>query len=150
MITRGLANKATPTVTFAKNPDGSWTFTTNSVLRFIAVDFKLGEEFEETTFDGRHCKVRIFFQTSFVLSLCHTMFQSVFTFANGKLKQVQKNLKQGERDTEVIREVSGDKLTVVRKQNRRGAYWWYTVINCLFQTMPIANIVCIRTYTRKE
>jgi len=109
VISRTMANKATPTVEFSIAADGTWTFKTLTPVKNTEIKFKLGEEFDETTLDGRKCRTTV-------------------RLENGKLCQVQKATKSGEKDTKIEREIQGDDLLV---------------------TMPLENVTCTRTYKRQ-
>ena len=92
-VTRTLANKATPTIEVIIAADGTWTIKTISTVKNTEIKFKLGEEFEETSLDGRKCKTK-------------------FHLENGKLCQHQKATKAGEKDTEIEREIRGNDMIV--------------------------------------
>lgn len=55
---RKMGNSATPTVELIKSGD-TYTLNTLSTFKNTAIVFKLGEEFEEETADGRTVKTRI-------------------------------------------------------------------------------------------
>ena len=55
---RKLGATTKPNVRFEKNGD-EWTFTTISAIKTIVIKFKLNEEFDEETADGRKVKVLI-------------------------------------------------------------------------------------------
>ncbi|CAN0556553.1 unnamed protein product [Ectocarpus sp. 8 AP-2014] len=111
MLLRKAATVSTPTVVISEN-DGVWTIKTSTTLKSMELKFKLGEEFEETTADGR--------QVSAVVS-----------FEDGKIVTVQKAKKDGQKSTKSIREMNGadelvytmtidgvDDLTCVQKFKR--------------------------------
>ena len=128
MLLRKAATVSTPTVVISEN-GGVWTIKTSTTLKsmelkfkvscsftstfkFIILPFQLGEEFEETTADGR--------QVSAVVS-----------FEDGKIVTVQKAKKDGQKSTKSIREMNGadelvytmtidgmDDLTCVQKFKR--------------------------------
>lgn len=54
---RKMGNAATPTVEITEE-DGTYTLKTTTTFKTTEVKFKLGEEFEETTADGRVVKVK--------------------------------------------------------------------------------------------
>merc|ERR1712107_512090 len=58
MGTRKLGNKTTPTVTFTEN-GGEYTFKTESLVKTSEIKFRIGEEFDETTADGRQVKSKM-------------------------------------------------------------------------------------------
>ena len=58
LVTRKLANTTKPNVKFTQNGD-EWVFTTSSAIKTTVVKFKLNEEFDEETADGRKVKVII-------------------------------------------------------------------------------------------
>eukprot|EP00090_Calanus_glacialis_P029602 TRINITY_DN47520_c0_g1_i1.p1 TRINITY_DN47520_c0_g1~~TRINITY_DN47520_c0_g1_i1.p1 ORF type:complete len:139 (-),score=41.88 TRINITY_DN47520_c0_g1_i1:70-486(-) len=111
MLLRKAATVSTPTVVISEN-GGVWTIKTSTTLKSMELKFKLGEEFEETTADGR--------QVSAVVS-----------FEDGKIVTVQKAKKDGQKSTKSIREMNGadelvytmtidgmDDLTCVQKFKR--------------------------------
>lgn len=55
LMTRKLGATFKPNVKFVKNGD-EWVFTTTSTLKTLEVKYKIGEEFEEETLDGRKVK----------------------------------------------------------------------------------------------
>ena len=60
-ILRKLGATTKPNVKFEKNASsGEWTFSTISAIKTIVIKFKLDEEFDEETADGRKVKVIIF------------------------------------------------------------------------------------------
>lgn len=84
-MTRKVGGAMKPNVRFEKNGD-DWTFTTTSTLKTTVLKFKIGEEFEEETIDGR--KV-----------------QSTFTQDGDKLVQTQKD-KDGKVVCVITREIT--------------------------------------------
>merc|ERR1719167_925308 len=67
---------------------GTWTIKTSTTLKTMELKFKLGEEFDETTPDGREVKATV-------------------TFEDGKIVCVQKAKKGGQKSTKSVREMSG-------------------------------------------
>lgn len=55
MIQRNLAEKAKPTVEISES-NGRYTLKTMTALKNTEINFALGEEFDETTADGRQSK----------------------------------------------------------------------------------------------
>jgi len=55
LVTRKLGNKSSPTVTVTEQ-SGEYTFKQESLVKTSEIKFKIGEEFDEVTADGR--KVR--------------------------------------------------------------------------------------------
>lgn len=55
MVLRKLGNSISPTVELVKEGD-EYTFNTTSTFKNTTIKFKLGEEFEEETVDGRKVK----------------------------------------------------------------------------------------------
>lgn len=89
MLLRKMGNTVTPTVDLKKEGD-LYTFTTTSTFKTSVISFKVGEEFDEDTLDGRKVK-------------------TVCTFdGDNKLVQEQK----GEKPTTIIREFTDDELNV--------------------------------------
>jgi len=58
MVMRKMANSATPVVTITKEED-TYTVKQATTFKTTEIKFKLGEEFEETTADGRVVKSTI-------------------------------------------------------------------------------------------
>lgn len=90
-IKRAAGNTAKPTHIFEKDPDGCYIFKTQSTFKNTECRFKLDEEFEEETSDGRKVK-------------------SVITLDGNVLKQTQTG---GGKTTFIDRTVSGDVLDTV-------------------------------------
>ena len=94
LMTRKIAGTTKPNVRFARNGD-EWTFATISSLKSNQIKFKLNEEFNEETLDGR--KVR-----------------TTMTRDGDKLVQTQKD-KDGKLVCTITRDVtSNGELRVVR------------------------------------
>jgi len=90
MVLRKMGNSVNPTVELVKEGD-LYTFNTVSTFKNSQIKFKLGEEFEEETIDGRKVK-------------------SVCTFDGpNKLIQDQK----GEKPTVIVREFTDTELITV-------------------------------------
>ncbi|KAJ8334806.1 hypothetical protein SKAU_G00404450 [Synaphobranchus kaupii] len=88
-IMRTMGNNTKPSLKFTMNGD-TIKFITESLLKTTEITFKLGEEFDETTADGRKSK-------------------SVITLEDGKLVHVQKWMGK---ETSLVREVNGNDLTL--------------------------------------
>lgn len=56
MVLRKMASTATPTTEISQDGD-SWNIKTMTTFKTTEIKFKLGEEFDEVTADGRKCKV---------------------------------------------------------------------------------------------
>merc|ERR1711982_232640 len=89
-LLRKAATVSTPTLE-VKEEGGVWTITTATTLKTMELKFKIGEEFDETTPDGREVKALV-------------------TFENGKIVTVQKAKKEGQKSTRSTREMAGDEL----------------------------------------
>jgi len=89
MMTRTMANKATPVQEITANGD-EITIKTTTTFKTTEIKFKPGQEFDETTADGRDVK-------------------SVINWEGDKLVQVQK----GKKETKLTREWAGEELTMV-------------------------------------
>ncbi|XP_005804724.1 fatty acid-binding protein, adipocyte-like isoform X1 [Xiphophorus maculatus] len=87
--TRQMGNLSKPNLIITVGDDGVISIKAESTLKTTAVQFKLNEEFDETTADGRKAR-------------------SIFTFENGKL--MQKQSWEG-KTTTLEREVQDGKLT---------------------------------------
>ncbi|CAG0918462.1 unnamed protein product [Notodromas monacha] len=59
MVTRKLANSATPVVDITKVTDDTFNIITSTTFKTTELKFKLNEEFEETTGDGRKCATTV-------------------------------------------------------------------------------------------
>ena len=57
---RKLANSVKPDVSFVSNGD-EYSFTTSSTIKTHSIRFKLDQEFDEETIDGRNVKVLDFY-----------------------------------------------------------------------------------------
>ncbi|XP_006135349.1 myelin P2 protein-like [Pelodiscus sinensis] len=89
LATRKLGNLAKPSVIFSIKDDVI-TIKTESTFKNTEISFKLGEEFQETTADGRETK-------------------STVTLANGSLSQVQQ---WDDKQTTIKRELVDGKMVV--------------------------------------
>merc|ERR1712046_72068 len=58
LVTRKLGNKSSPTVTITEAA-GEYTFKQESLVKTSEFKFKLNEEFDETTADGRQVKSKM-------------------------------------------------------------------------------------------
>ncbi|MEQ2198606.1 hypothetical protein XENOCAPTIV_015351 [Xenoophorus captivus] len=87
--TRQMGNLAKPNLVISVGDDGVISIKAESTLKTTAIKFKLNEEFDETTADGRSAR-------------------SIFTIENGKLVQKQS---WGGKTTTLEREVQDGKLT---------------------------------------
>uniref|UniRef100_A0A1B6DEJ4 Fatty acid-binding protein, muscle n=1 Tax=Clastoptera arizonana TaxID=38151 RepID=A0A1B6DEJ4_9HEMI len=90
-LTRKAGNTVSPVIELTEK-DGVFTLTSESVFKNTVTTFKLGEEFEEETPDGRKVK-------------------SIITQDGNKLVQVQK----GEKETNILREFSEDEVKMTLK-----------------------------------
>jgi len=90
MLLRKAATCSTPVVEITESA-GVWSIKSSTTLKTIELKFKLNEEFEESTPDGRQVK-------------------SLVTFEDGKIVCVQKAVKEGQKSTKSIRELVGNEL----------------------------------------
>merc|ERR1712080_8881 len=72
---------------------GNWTMVTKTSMKSIELKFRLGEEFEEDTTDGRHCKTTV-------------------TLDGNTMTTKQKATKAGEKDGTVVRTFSDDGISL--------------------------------------
>merc|ERR1712176_753892 len=86
-LLRKAATVSTPTLEVTE-AGGEWTITTATTLKTMTLKFKLGEEFDETTPDGREVKALV-------------------TFDNGKIVTVQTAKEEGQKSTKSTREMNG-------------------------------------------
>merc|ERR1712203_361374 len=86
-LLRKAATVSTPVMEVTED-GGVWTIKTSTTLKTMELKFKLGEQFEETTPDGR--------QVTAVVNL-----------DGGKIVTVQKAKKDGEKSTKSVREMNG-------------------------------------------
>ncbi|KAH8283752.1 hypothetical protein KR054_000472 [Drosophila jambulina] len=86
LVTRKMGNSLSPTVEVTLDGD-TYTLTTTSTFKTSAISFKLGEEFDEETLDGRNVK-------------------SIITLDGNKLTQEQK----GDKPTTIVREFNDGEL----------------------------------------
>jgi hypothetical protein len=89
LVVRKVGNSVSPVIELKQNDD-EYTLTSQSTFKNTTITFKLGQEFDEETPDGRTVK-------------------SVITQDGNKLVQVQK----GEKETTIIREFSADEVKMV-------------------------------------
>jgi hypothetical protein len=87
MIRRNIAPMENWIVEFRKLGEGHWKVTTRTTLSTGEWEFKLDEERDEETFDGRHCKVMNSHVvvncliTSAISSLLHVRESTVSSFS---------------------------------------------------------------------
>lgn len=89
LVLRKMGNTVSPTVELTKEGD-EYTFHTVSTFKSTAIKFKLGEEFDEETLDGRKVK-------------------SIITLDGDKLVQEQK----GDKPHTIVREFTDSTLVAV-------------------------------------
>ncbi|PAV75850.1 hypothetical protein WR25_14148 [Diploscapter pachys] len=110
MITRkgALASMALkPTLEISQKGD-KYEFASKSTFKNSAIQFHLGEEFDEVALDGRHVKTKIFLE-------------------GDKLVQTQVHTKEGEKDTVLTRWVEGgSKLILIWKCGSVQSTWTFT------------------------
>merc|ERR1712033_16810 len=82
-ILRKAALASTPVMTIAEE-GGNWTMITKTTVKSIELRFRLGEEFEETTTDGRKCKTTV-------------------SLAGNQMTTSQKATKSGDKDVTAVR-----------------------------------------------
>lgn len=117
--TRQVGNLTKPKVVVNLGADGVISVKAESALKTVEVKFKLNEECDETTADGRKAKVgchEVFeLFCFFILFLIRVfIFKSLFTLENGKLVQTQS---WDGKTTTLEREIQDDgkRMTVVSK-----------------------------------
>ena len=126
MVLRKMGNSVTPTVELKKEGD-VYTFTTSSTFKTSSITFKLGEEFDEETLDGRKVK-------------------SVCTMDGNKLVQEQK----GDKPSTIVREFTDSELITVslllyskKKPDLFSIFFFFFVF---FQTLTIGDVKSVRVY----
>merc|ERR1712077_80274 len=90
-LLRKAAMASTPVMTITE-AGGNWTMVTKTSMKSIELKFRLGEEFEEDTTDGRHCKTTV-------------------TLEGNTMTTTQNATKAGEKNVVVVREFNDDGLT---------------------------------------
>merc|ERR1712014_73425 len=90
-LLRKAAMASTPVMTITE-AGGNWTMVTKTSMKSIELKFRLGEEFEEDTTDGRHCK-------------------TVVALEGNKMTTTQNATKAGEKNVVVVREFNDEGLT---------------------------------------
>merc|ERR1711962_1293734 len=86
-LLRKAATVSTPVMEITED-GGVWTITTSTTLKTMELKLKLGEEFDETTPDGRDVT-------------------AVVNLEGGKIVTVQKAKKEGQKSTKSVREMNG-------------------------------------------
>ncbi|XP_008553732.1 fatty acid-binding protein, muscle [Microplitis demolitor] len=92
LVTRKMGASVSPVVEVTKDDNDMYTMKTTSTFKTSEVKFKLGEEFDEETPDGRKVK-------------------SVITLDGNKMTHIQK----GEKDTVIEREFTPTEMTAIMK-----------------------------------
>lgn len=103
-MTRKMGSSVSPVVELTED-NGTYTLKTTSPFKSTEIKFKLGEEFDEETADGRKVK-------------------SVCTLEGDKLVQLQK----GDKDTTIEREFSAEEMKAV------GIYFEKFILRITIQT----------------
>merc|ERR1712234_17807 len=83
-LLRKAAMASTPVMTITET-GGNWTMVTETSMKSVELKFRLGEEFEEDTTDGRHCKTTV-------------------TLDGDKMTTTQINTKEGGKNVTAVRE----------------------------------------------
>merc|ERR1712180_541628 len=91
-ILRKAALASTPVMSIEEK-DGNWVMITKTTVKSIELKFRLGEEFEEDTTDGRHCKTTV-------------------TLDGDVMTTKQRATKSGEKDVTVVRTFSDDGISL--------------------------------------
>jgi len=91
LVRRKMAATATPTTEITKTGD-DFNIKTSTTFKTTDIKFKLGQEFEEVTADGRTCKSTITLE--------------------GDSKLVHKQ-KCGSSELQILREFQGDQMTMI-------------------------------------
>jgi len=94
MMTRKLGNTVSPVVELTKSDDGKFVLSSNSTFKNSSIAFKLNEEFDEETPDGRKVK-------------------SLIVQDGNKLIHTQKCDKHS--DTTIVREFEPEQLKMVKR-----------------------------------
>ncbi|CAL4081622.1 unnamed protein product [Meganyctiphanes norvegica] len=94
MMMRKLGSTSKPEVTFAQKGD-EWTMKTSTAMKTTEIKFMLGQEFDESTVDGRECK-------------------TTFTMEGDNLVQLQKS--KG-KEVKYTRSFSDTEMTMVCESN---------------------------------
>ncbi|KAI5696352.1 fatty acid-binding protein, muscle isoform X2 [Diaphorina citri] len=87
LITRKVGASVSPVLELEKDDSGTYTLHSNSTFKNHAIKFKIGEEFDEETPDGRKVK-------------------SVITIDGDTMTHIQK----GDKETKIIRVFSDDEV----------------------------------------
>ncbi|XP_055955349.1 fatty acid-binding protein homolog 5 isoform X1 [Patella vulgata] len=96
-VLRKVGNSITSYEEIRQNGD-EWEILVTSTFKNQTLKFKLGEEFDENTIDGRHVK-------------------STFTLEDGALVQIQKAIKEGECDSHMSRTLADDDTLILTFRN---------------------------------
>ena len=95
MLLRKAATASSPVFEVTYDGDSeTWNFKTSTVLKSMELKFKLNEEFDEKTPDGREVKAKV-------------------TKEGDSFISVQNAVKDGEKSTKIIREFKGDEVIQV-------------------------------------
>merc|ERR1712240_40559 len=89
-LLRKAATVSTPVMEISEE-GGVWNIKTSTTLKSMELKFKLGEEFDEVTPDGRDVSALV-------------------TFEDGKIITVQKAKNEKHKSTKSVRELNGDEL----------------------------------------
>ncbi|KAF3839820.1 hypothetical protein F7725_018537 [Dissostichus mawsoni] len=113
--TRQMGNMAKPNLVISVDDAGMVSMKSETTFKTTEIKFKLNEEFDETTADGRKTKVGhllsvgfIFYKRYIVFLTTKRDFQTLITCENGKLVQQQT---WEDKKTTLEREIQDGKLT---------------------------------------
>jgi fatty acid-binding protein 7 len=90
LVSRKMASSTTPVIEITVE-NGECTIKTNTSIRSSEIKFRLGEEFDETTFDGRKSK-------------------SLITIDGDKMLHIQRS---DGKEYKITREINGNELKAV-------------------------------------
>jgi hypothetical protein len=104
-----------PTLEVSFSPESKeWTITTESRLHRAISQFQNGEFFEETTFDGRSCMVKMLLirHLECLLSFLNYCLQSVATIESDRKIVIGQSCDEGPSVTVILQKTDEDNLTV--------------------------------------
>merc|ERR1712080_412983 len=96
-LLRKAAMASTPVMTITES-GGNWTMVTKTSMKSIELKFRPGEEFEEDTTDGRHCKTTV-------------------TLDGDKMTTTQIDTKAGGKNVTAVREFNDEGLVLTTTCN---------------------------------
>ena len=123
LVTRKLGNKSSPTVTITEEA-GQFTFKQESLVKTSEIKFKINQEFDELTADGRQGNQLLimlfkpaykYFEKQYLTYFCNILVKSLMTLKADNVMVHEMRGTNGGKDSVCVREFFGDKMVATCK-----------------------------------